>query len=165
MLLNPLSEAARRRVDSLPEEITTLTFQEELAASIAFLTECRRSGKKVSLKFNDHDPFWKVVVLDDLAWVQHCHSGREMKDQPEYVFGLQYAEPSQGLFVPFYTFFLHKWNEAGHWEYDFDAAELVRRDANTGSETERAPLGLSIYDPASPPLAAARTFSSASGYA
>ena len=162
MLLNPLGMAARKRVDSLAQNITTSTFQEELAASIAFLNACRRSGKKVSLKFYDHDPFWKVVVLDDLAWVQHCHSGREMKDQPEYVFGLQYAEPDQGLFVPFYTYFLHKWNEAGHWEYDFDTGEVVQRDATTGNETGRAPLGLPDYGSASPPLTAARTFSPAS---
>lgn len=164
MLLNPLGEAAKKRVDSLPEEITVSSFQEELAASIAFLNECRKSGKKVSLKFYDHDPFWKVVVLDDHVWVQHCHSGREMKDQPEYVFGLQHADPSQGLFVPFYTYFLHKWNEVGHWEYDFDAAELVQRDA-TGNEPRRALLGLPVVGPASPSLAARRTFSPASAYA
>ena len=164
MLLNPLGEAARRRVESLPEQITVSTFQEEIAASIALLNECRKSGKKVSLKFYDHDPFWKVVVLDDRVWVQHCHSGREMKDQPEYVFGLQHDEPSQGLFVPFYTYFLHKWDEPGHWEYDFDAAELVQRDATTGNETGRAPLGLPRYGPAPPSLAAGRAFSPASGY-
>lgn len=162
MLLNPLGEAAKKRVESLPEEITVSTFQEEIAASIAFLNECRKSGKKVSLKFYDHDPFWKVVVLDDRVWVQHCHTGREMKDQPEYVFGRQHADPSQGLFVPFYTYFLHKWNEAGHWEYDFDAAELVQRDATTGNETRRAPFGLPVYGPASPSLAVGRTFSPAS---
>ena len=150
MLLNPLGEAARKRVESLPEGITLSTFQEEIAASLAFLNECRKGGKKVSLKFYDHDPFWKLVVLDDCVWVQHCHAGREMKEQHEYVFGLHHADPGQGLFVPFYTYFLHKWNEAGHWEYDFDSDELVQRDA-TGSETGRIPLGLSLAEPASTP--------------
>lgn len=149
MLLYPLGEAARKRVESLPEDITLSTFQEEMAASIAFLDECRKGGKKVSLKFYDHDPFWKLVVLDDRVWVQHCHAGREMKDQHEYVFGLQHADPKQGLFVPFYTYFLHKWNEAGHWEYDFDSDELVQRDA-TGNETGRTPLELPIDDSPSP---------------
>ncbi|MBI3145421.1 MAG: hypothetical protein HYZ18_09220 [Pseudogulbenkiania sp.] len=156
MLLNPLGEAARKRVESLPEDITLSTFQEEMAASLAFLKECRKGGKKVSLKFYDHDPFWKLVVLDDCVWVQHCHAGREMKDQHEYVFGLQHADPRQGLFVPFYTYFLHKWNEVGHWEYDFDADELVQRDA-AGNETGRAPLGLPIDDAASPSLPARQT--------
>ncbi|SMF10127.1 hypothetical protein [Pseudogulbenkiania subflava] len=141
MLLNPNSEAARKRVESLPGEVTLSTFQEEMTASIALLDECRKAGKKVSLKFYDHDPFWKLVVVDDCVWVQHCHAGRALKDQHEYVFGLQHADPGQGLFVPFYTYFLHKWNEVGHWEYDFDAGELVQRDA-AGSETGRTPLGL-----------------------
>ncbi len=162
MLLNPLGEAARKRVESLPEKITLSTLQEEIAASISFLNECRKSGKKVSLKFYDHDPFWKLVVLDDRVWVQHCHTGRELKDQSEYVFGLHHADPSQGLFAPFYTYFLHKWNEVGHREYDFDAAELVQRDA-TGNESGRAPLGLPIHRPASPPPAARQTLSPASG--
>ncbi|MGH8848108.1 MAG: hypothetical protein ACREXQ_12850 [Polaromonas sp.] len=160
MLLNPLGEAARKRVESLPEQITLSTLHEEIAASIAFLNECRKSGKKVSLKFYDHDPFWKIVVLDDRVWVQHCHTGRELKEQAEYVFGLHHADPSQGLFVPFYTYFLHKWNEVGHREYDFDAAELVQRDA-TGNESGRAPLGLSLYGPASPSPSARQTLSPA----
>lgn len=142
MLLNPLGKAVRRRADSLSEEVTVATLHAELSASIAFLNECRKSGKKVSLKFYDHDPFWKIVVLDDSVWVQHCHSGREMKDQPEYVFGLQHAEPNQGLFVPFYTFFLQKWNELDNWEYDFDRSELVQRDAKTGNESRRVSLVL-----------------------
>ncbi|HBO6811521.1 MULTISPECIES: hypothetical protein [unclassified Pseudomonas] len=58
------------------------------------------------------------------------------------MFGLQHTEPNQGLFVPLYTHFLHKWNEPGHWEYDFDTTELVRRDAATGTEIERIPFGL-----------------------
>jgi hypothetical protein len=34
----------------------------------------------------------------------------------------------------------------GHrWEYDFDAADLVQRDATTGNETGRAPLGLPVH--------------------
>ncbi|SCK24889.1 hypothetical protein [Vogesella sp. LIG4] len=147
MLLNPNSAAASKRVDSLPDDITLSTLQEEMTASIAFLGECRKAGKKVSLKFYDHDPFWKLVVLDDCVWVQHCHAGREMKDQHEYVFGLQRTDPGQGLFVPFYTYFLHKWNEEGHWEYDFDAGELVQRDADSG-ETGRQPLGAAFTEAA-----------------
>ncbi|WP_044871470.1 hypothetical protein [Pseudomonas sp. LFM046] len=144
MLLNPCSEAARRRLATLPVECTASSYREELSASIEFLDRCRTRGKKVSLKFYDEDPFWKVVVLDDRVWVQHCQSGREIKDQTEYVFGLHHADPTQGLFVPFYSYFLQKWNEPGHWEYDFDTRELVRRDAVTGVETERVRLELPV---------------------
>lgn len=156
MLLNPLSDAARRRVESLPEDRTLDGFQEQIRASIAYLDERRKSGKKVSLKFYDHDPFWKVVVLDDRVWVQHCCTGREMKDQSEYVFSLQHDDPTQGLFVPFYTYFLHKWNEADHWEYDFDAGDLVRRDG-AGKDIDRRSLRPLIEGPAAPPAAATGT--------
>jgi len=43
--------------------------------------------------------------------------------------------------VPFYTYFLERWNESRHPEYDFDSNQLVYRDA-AGHETVRAPLGV-----------------------
>ena len=89
MLVNPAGEALRRRADSLPSEITVLSLQAEIEASIAFLAELRRRGTKVSLKFYDQMPFWKVAVLGDHAWVQFCHSGFAISEQPEYVFGLR----------------------------------------------------------------------------
>src|SRR5438552_1913128 len=100
-------------------------------------------GKKVTLKFYDEEPFWKVVVLGDHVWVQHCHHGCELNQQPEYVFALQHHDPRRGLFVPFYTYFLERWNESRHPEYDFDSSQLVYRDA-AGHETGRAPLGVPI---------------------
>ena len=62
MLLNPLGEAVRKRVESLPGEITLSSFHAEVNASIALLNELRKSGKKVSLKFYDHDPFWNCLL-------------------------------------------------------------------------------------------------------
>ncbi|MCO6059845.1 hypothetical protein NG726_24690 [Pseudomonas sp. MOB-449] len=152
MLLNPCCQAVRKRLDSLPTACTVASFQQELSASIEFLNECRKRGKKVSLKFYDQDPFWKVVVLDDRVWVQHCQSGREIKEQPEYIFGLHHADPNQGLFVPFYSHFLQKWNEPDHWEYDFDSSELVKRNVVTGIETERIRLEFPLKDSDSPSL-------------
>src|SRR3989475_6164987 len=73
MLVNPVGEGVRRRVESLPPEVTVLSFHGEIEASIAYLAELRKLGKKVTLKFYDEEPFWKVVVLGDHVWVQHCH--------------------------------------------------------------------------------------------
>lgn len=143
MLVNPVGEALRRRADSLPADITVLSLQTEIEASIAFLAELRKRGTKVALKFYDQMPFWKVAVLGDHAWVQHCHSGFEVSEQPEYVFALQDQNPRQGLFVPFYVYALERWNEADHPEYDFERNELVHRDV-AGNETARAPLGVPI---------------------
>ncbi len=143
MLANPVGEALRRRAESLPSEITVLSLQTEIEASIAFLMHLRRRGTKVALKFYDQMPFWKVAVLGDHAWVQFCHPGFPVSEQPEYVFALHEDNPRQGLFVPFYVHALERWNEPAHPEYDFDRNELVYRDA-AGNEAARAPLGVPI---------------------
>jgi hypothetical protein len=141
MLINPIGDELRRRADSLPPEITVLTLHKEIEATIGHLSELRKLGKKVKLKFYEEEPFWKVIVLGDHVWVQHFHSGFEIRQQPEYVFALQHREPRRGLFVPFYMYFLNQWNDARYPEYDFDTNDLVYRDAS-GKETKRSQLGV-----------------------
>ncbi|HEV8645569.1 MAG TPA: hypothetical protein VGR01_08345 [Burkholderiales bacterium] len=140
MLLNPAGHGARVRVDSLPPGKSNLAaFCEEIESSISYLRALRKSGKKVTLKFYEQQPFWKVVVLGEHVWVQYCHSGWEMKQTPEYVFTLHHREPTRGLFVPFYVYFLEKWEDQSHAEFDFDTRELVYRDS-MGQEVERLPF-------------------------
>ncbi len=141
MLVNPVGKALRERADSLPPEITVLTLHNEIEAVIGYLSGLRKFGKKVKLKFYDEEPFWKLIVLGDYVWVQHCHSGFAVREQPEFVFALQHREPRHGLFVPFYMVFLNQWNDARHPEYDFDTNELVYRDAS-GKETGREVLSV-----------------------
>ncbi len=143
MLVNPIGEGLRRRVESLPADVTLLSFRSEIEASIASLAELRKRGKRVTLKFYDHEPYWKVVVLGEHVWVQHCHVGFSVREQPEYVFALRHHDPREGFFVPFYMHFLDRWNENDHPEYDFDSNELVYRDAS-GNETARTPLGVPV---------------------
>lgn len=149
MLVNPVGEGLRRRLEALPPEVTLSSFHAEIEASIRYLAELRKRGKAITLKFYEHEPFWKVIVLGDHAWVQHCHCGVEMKQQPEYVFALQDRDPRRGLFVPFYTYFLNRWGENHHPDYDFDSHELVYRDA-AGNETRRERLGVPINGASSP---------------
>ena len=151
MLVNPVGRGLRQRAESLPSEVTVLTLHTEIEATIGALSALRKYGKKVKLKFYDEEPFWKIVVLGDYLWVQHCHSGFVVREQPEYVFALQHTEPRHGLFVPFYMIFLNYWNDPRHPEYDFDTNELVYRDAG-GRETGRELLGVPI-DGSSLPLA------------
>jgi hypothetical protein len=136
MLLNPMGEGARLRADSLYGALDTAMLQTELQESIDALRAMRKLGKKITLKFYDDQPFWKLVILGEYAWVQYCHSGCEITDLPEYVFALHSGNPKRGLFVPFYMLFLEKWNETVHPEYDFDTRELVYRNAE-GSELRR----------------------------
>src|SRR6267142_900977 len=122
----------------------------EIEAAVAYLSGLRKFGKKVTLKFYDEEPFWKLIVLGDYVWVQHCHSGFAVKEQPEFVFALQQREPRHGLFVPFYMVFLNQWNDARHPEYDFDTNELVYRDTS-GKETGRDVLSAPGDGTAMPP--------------
>src|SRR5256885_7355790 len=150
MLVNPVGKALRERAESLPPEITVLTLHTEIEAVVADLSGLRQFGKKVELKFYDEEPFWKLIVLGDYVWVQHCHSGFAVREQPEFVFALQHREPRHGLFVPFYMVFLNQWNDARHPEYDFDTNELVYRDPS-GKETGRDVLSAPIEGTAVPP--------------
>lgn len=143
MLINPVGEMLKRHAESLPADVTVLSLQTEIEASVAFLAELRKRGRKVMLKFYDQLPFWKVAVLGDHAWVQHFHPGVAVNQQPEYVFALQPRNPRLGLFVPFYVYVLERWTENNHPEYDFDSNELVYRDA-AGNEMRREPLGVPI---------------------
>jgi len=151
MLVNPVGHGLRRRAESLPSDVTVLTLHTEIEATIGALSALRKYGKKVKLKFYDEEPFWKIVVLGDYIWVQHCHSGFVVREQPEYVFALQHTEPRHGLFVPFYMIFLNYWNDPSHPEYDFETNELVYRDAG-GKETGRDLLGVPIDGASIPPL-------------
>lgn len=136
MLLNPAARGAEKRINSLPQEITQQSYIEEVEASIAYLAMLRTLGKRVTLKFYEHEPFWKVVVLGDYLWLQYCHSGFEVKGEPEYVFALNPDNPRRGLFVPFYMYFLEQWGDARHPRYDFDTRELVYCDDH-GREIRR----------------------------
>src|SRR3989442_8779516 len=89
MLVNPAGEGVRRRVESLPQEVTVLSFQDEIEASIADLAELRKLGKKVTLKVYYEDPCWKVFSLVGHVWVQHSHHCREDDDFPQRLVGLE----------------------------------------------------------------------------
>lgn len=139
MLANPAGPGARLRLESLPPEKADFSgFCREIEASISYLAALRKAGKKVTLKFYDQLPFWKVVVLGEHVWIQYCHGGREIKHTPEYVFALHHRDPTRGLFVPFYMYFLEKWGEQDNPEFDFNTRELICRDA-AGREISRAP--------------------------
>lgn len=140
MLLNPLGVHMQDHATTFPDhEISTQSLASEIEASIATLSALRKLGKNVTLKFYDCPPLWKLVILGDHVWVQHCHSGCSVKDQPEYVFAFQHHEPRRGFYVPFYSHFLGLWNQAGHAEYDFDQHELVFRNP-AGVEERRVPF-------------------------
>ena len=137
MLLNPTSSSSRRIYPS--GEHNSPSFYKEIATSILYLDKLRKEGKKVFLKFYDHRPFWRVVVLGEQVWVQYYHDDYAIKFTPEYVFALNRLNPKVGLFVPFYMHFLENWDDPQHPEFDFETRELVYRDF-AGNEVQRFPF-------------------------
>lgn len=137
LLLNPNEPAAQQRVDALLDEPSDpAQLREEIRLSIDYLQSLRQLGRKVSLKFYDQPPFWKLVILGEHVWVQYFHGRDESNGQPQYVFALNHKDPRRGLFMPFYMHFLEQWAGHKHPALDFDTGELVYRDAD-GSETRR----------------------------
>jgi hypothetical protein len=140
MLMNPYSAGAMRRVQSLGDPAPLLeTYRQETAATIERLAALAAAGKQVTLKFYEIAPFWNLIVTGEYVWVQYCHDGQELKNQPEYVFALQKDTPAQGLFSPFYVHFLNQWADFGHPEYDFTTRELIYRNEK-GNEIARRPF-------------------------
>lgn len=139
MLLNPLSDGARLRADSLSNERDYYgRMLGEMHDTLDILKQLRAEGKRVALKFYDNRPFWKLVIVGGYVWVQYCQEGIEVSAVPEYVFA-QPADDTRGLYTPFNMLFEEKWNEAPTVNFDFETDELVKRDA-AGNELERTPL-------------------------
>lgn len=140
MLVNPYGAGAMRRVQSLGDPAPLLeTYCQETAATIERLAALTASGKRVTLKFYEDPPFWNLIVTGEYVWVQYCHDGHELKNQPEYVFALQKDQPTQGLFSAFYVHFLNQWSDLRHPEYDFSTRELIYRN-DKGNEVKRQPF-------------------------
>jgi len=140
MLLNPLGQSLPRRATSFPDhEVSPQSLASEIGASIVTLAALRNLGKKVTLKFYDAEPLWKLVFLGDHLWVQHAHTGMPVREQPEYVFRFLQHDPHRGFYVPFLSHFLDLWGRPGQPEFDFDTQELVYRDP-AGAEERRLPF-------------------------
>jgi hypothetical protein len=139
MLLNPFSEGARVRVESIHDpHITTESFHEQIKKSIIFLKELKAVKKEVKLKFYQDTPLLKLAILDDYIWVQHYHSGLDIQQMPEYVF--KHDQNLDSLFIPFYQFFMAKWKDPSVPEYDLEGDMLVYRDIS-GNEIKREQFG------------------------
>jgi len=135
MLLNPDSEGATVRAKSiLSPEITPERLGEQIRKSIRFLKELRAIQKNIQLKLYSETPFLKLSILGDYLWVQHYHAGLDVQMMPKYVF--KHDQNPGSLYVPFYEYFLLRWNSPHLPEYDLNADELVFRDT-AGNELRR----------------------------
>lgn len=140
LLLNPFSEEAARRAQSLSHpDISPYRFREELQDTIALIKRFRASGKVIRLKLYSDRPHLRMVILGDYLWLQHYHTGLDIRWMPEYVF--QHNLDHHGLYTLFYQYFTKRWENQEIPEYDFQTDELVYR-ARNGGELRRVPFGL-----------------------
>ena len=135
MLLNPYGEKAGLRAKSiLDPDITIGQSREQTWKSIDFLKRLRADRKDIRLKLYDEYPFLKLTISSDYVWVKHYHAEFDIQVMPEYVF--KYNQDPGSLYVPFYQYFLKKWNDRSIPEYDLKTDELVFRD-QAGREEKR----------------------------
>jgi hypothetical protein len=128
MLLNPCSEGAIERAKGILDPgITPQSLRDQVTRSIEFLKGVKEVRKNIALKLYHDAPFLKLTILGDYLWVQHYHAGLDIQMMPEYAF--RHDQNPGGLYVPFYLYFLERWNCPAIPEYDFDTDELVYRDA------------------------------------
>jgi len=137
MLLNPYGEGAVARARSIPDpEITPEVIRDQIIDSIGFLKDLRAGQKNIRVKLYPDMPLLKLAILGDHAFVRHYHTGLNVNTMPEYVFSSDGLHG--GLYLPFYRYFLSRWNDPDIPEYDLDSDELVLRD-QAGRERHREP--------------------------
>lgn len=135
MLLDPFREGATTRAQSIPvPEVTPEVIREQILKSIAFLKELRAAQRQVRLKLYPELPLLKLAILGDYAFLQHYHTGVNVRQMPEYAF--QNESSHGGLYIPLYRYFLARWQDVNVPEYDLDTDELVYRD-RMGNEVLR----------------------------
>jgi hypothetical protein len=135
MLLNPYGEGAVARARSIPDpEITPELIRDQIIESIGFLKDLKAGQKNIRVKLYPDMPLLKLAILGDHAFLRHYHTGLNVNTMPEYVFSSDGL--NGGLYLPFYRYFLSRWNDPDIPEYDLDTDELVLRD-QAGRERHR----------------------------
>jgi hypothetical protein len=138
MLLDPSKEGAVTRARSIPDpEVTPEVIREQIMKSIGFLKDLRAAQKQVRLKLYPELPLLKLAILGDYAFLQHYHTGMNVRHMPEYAF--QNESKHGGLYIPLYRYFCARWQDMNVPEYDLDMDELVYRD-HMGKEVLREPF-------------------------
>jgi hypothetical protein len=144
LLLNPFSEEASRRAQSLYRpDVAPTRFKEELAETIALIKRFRANGKVIRLKLYSDRPHLRMVILGDYLWLQHYHTELDIRWMPEYLF--QHIPEHHGLYTLFYQYFTKRWENQEIPEYDFQSDELVYR-TRSGSELRREPFACGGFD-------------------
>lgn len=152
MLLNPCSDNAKTRANSiLHPDVTLATLKAQARQTVGFLKLLKAAKKNVTLKLYSDDPNVKLAILGEHVWLQHYHTTLDVQSMPMYVF--KHNPTEHGLFTIFYQHFVSKWDNLETPEYDLLTDELVYRWPN-GAERSREPFtwGEELVSPHAPSL-------------
>ena len=135
MLLDPYGEGAKIRARSILDPyLTPEVFAEQIRKTIDFLKGLKAVQKDIRLKLYPDPPLFKLAILGDYLWVQYYHAGMDVQKMTEFLF--QHNQNPSSLYIPFYQYFLTRWNDPDILEYDLATDELIFRDA-AGNEVRR----------------------------
>ena len=135
MLLDPYGEGAKIRARTLAApNITLESFSEQILKGIDFLKGLKAIQKNIRLKLYPDPPLFKLSILGDYLWIQHYHTALDVQAMPEFVF--QRNQNPASLYIPFYQYFLTRWNHTGFPEYDLETDERISLDS-AGKEVRR----------------------------
>jgi len=135
MLLDPYGEGAKIRARTLAApNITLESFSEQILKGIDFLKGLKAIQKNIRLKLYPDPPLFKLSILGDYLWIQHYHTALDVQAMPEFVF--QRNQNPASLYIPFYQYFLTRWNHPGFPEYDLETDERIFLDP-AGKEVRR----------------------------
>jgi hypothetical protein len=143
MLLDPREHGAIERAQSIPDpEMTAEAIREQIMKSIDFIRELQTLKKTVRLKLYPDMPLLKMAIIGDYAYVRHYHTGMNVRFMPEFAF--RNLPHHGGFYMPFYRYFVSRWQDPDIPEYDLARDELVYHDA-LGYEVLREPFdGMTI---------------------
>ena len=128
MLLHPYSQGAKVRAKSICNpDITPENFGEQIKKSIAFLKELKAVQKNIKLKLYSDVPLFKLTIIGDYIWIKHYPPGVDVQMIPEY--GFKHNQNPGGLYIPFYQYFLRRWDNPDIPEYELENDELIYRDS------------------------------------
>jgi hypothetical protein len=133
-LINPLSEAAKIRAQSLENYgLTYEKYKEEVFQSIKYLDTLRKArlskgqSANIVLKMYSKYPTWKFIIIPpELIWVQYYPDNDHVKHAPCYAFERDHDK--KGLYFPFSRQFDSRFTSHMFGKYNFDRGILEFTD-------------------------------------
>lgn len=110
ILMSPDSRFLHQRAEDLG--VSDAQYRRDIRRTLAQIEVWRRRGHIVSHRTYDSKPNWKLIVTNDLAWVQYYRMGTHVAETP--VFQFFATDGQNGLYHLFYTEFWRVWNLCGH---------------------------------------------------